>query len=83
MLAMRPDVQEKVFNEVQSLTRNGTNEPDWEALSQLTYMEMVIKETMRIFSPGPIVGREATADLELSKKLRNIDQFPAAAVVVT
>lgn len=65
MLAMRPEIQENVYNEIQGLD---VDEPNWETLNRLTYMEMVIKETMRIFSPGPILGRQATADVKLGKE---------------
>lgn len=40
-----------------------------EDLSKLEYVERFIKETLRIFPPGAVVGRRATEDLELGTKL--------------
>ena len=38
-----------------------------EKLSQLVYLEAVIKESIRLYPIGPIVGREATMDTKLRK----------------
>lgn len=65
MLAMHPNIQEKVYQEIQS--NDGSGEPTYDTLSHLTYMEMVIKETLRHFAVGPVVGRKATANVKLSK----------------
>lgn len=64
MLAMHPEIQENCYNEIQGFN---VDEPNWEILNNLSYMEMVIKETLRIFSPGPILGRQATSDIKLGK----------------
>lgn len=62
---MHPAIQERVYQEIRS---NDTNsDPSYDTLSHLTYMEMVIKETLRHFAVGPVVGRKATANVPLSQ----------------
>lgn len=70
MLAMHSDIQEKVYQEIESLDNPLKNFPDHEILCKLYYMEMVIKETMRHFPVGLIIGRQATDDVKLSKAKR-------------
>lgn len=36
-------------------------------LSKLVYLERVIKETLRIFTMGPLIARSVTEDFELGK----------------
>lgn len=66
MLAMHPDVQEKAFQEVKDAHETQTSESDAEILAKLDYIEMCIKETMRLFPVGPFLGRENTEDIQLS-----------------
>lgn len=65
MLAMHPDIQERVYQEIRSNDDNC--DPTYDTLSCLTYMEMVIKETLRHFAVGPVIGRKATANVKLSQ----------------
>lgn len=37
------------------------------SLNQLVYLELVIKESMRLFSLVPLISRFATEDIKLSK----------------
>ncbi|KAH9509395.1 hypothetical protein Btru_045783 [Bulinus truncatus] len=57
MLAKHPDVQEKVYEEIESIVQSES--PTYEELSQLTYMEQVINETLRLYPPAAIVARIA------------------------
>uniref|UniRef100_A0A336LJ96 CSON006022 protein n=1 Tax=Culicoides sonorensis TaxID=179676 RepID=A0A336LJ96_CULSO len=68
MLAMHPEIQEKVFQEI-ILNDTGEMDPSIDVLSQLNFMEMVIKETLRHFPVGPVIGRKATANVPLGKFL--------------
>lgn len=68
MLAMHQDVQERAFDEVKRvmLQLNGGDITEKD-LHSLTYLEMVIKETMRLFPVLPIHGRLAKDDIKLEK----------------
>ncbi|EDS43229.1 cytochrome P450 4A6 [Culex quinquefasciatus] len=76
MLAMHPEIQERVFAEVSQVTATSSFIPQ-EALSKLVYLEMVIKETMRLVPVGSILGR-------ICEKELTVDQWtiPAGTEVV-
>lgn len=63
LLAQRPDVQQHVVDEVQSVTQGGQIRP--EAYSRLPWTTAVIKEAMRLYPPAWSMGREATSDTAL------------------
>ncbi|XP_046467757.1 cytochrome P450 4C1-like isoform X1 [Neodiprion pinetum] len=62
MLGMHPEVQDKVRAEVNEIV--GNEDMTMEKISRLTYLESVIKETIRLFPVGPVILRESTADFE-------------------
>lgn len=68
MLAMFPDVQERCYAEIRRVY--GTTQPaggsTLHQIGQLDYLEMVIRETMRLLPVGPYLGRICTADTALS-----------------
>ncbi|XP_046429410.1 cytochrome P450 4C1-like isoform X3 [Neodiprion fabricii] len=67
-------VAEKIYQELCDIFGENVLHDDSEELqftmdhlARMTYMERVIKETMRLFPGAPIIGREATDDLELGQ----------------
>ncbi|XP_070209618.1 cytochrome P450 4A4-like [Littorina saxatilis] len=64
-MATHPDIQTKAREEVMShLPRSGqpiTNDD----LEQLTYINCVVKEALRLFPPAPIIMRQAAKDMML------------------
>jgi cytochrome P450 len=55
-LAMYPDVQDKMYAEIEAICECGIDDdkpPSFEQLNQLKYMEAVVKESFRIC---PIAG---------------------------
>ncbi|XP_014204433.1 cytochrome P450 4C1-like [Copidosoma floridanum] len=65
MMGIHESVQDKARNEVKEVL--GDNDVDVEGLSKLKYVEMVIKETLRLFPVGPLLGRRLTGELKLDK----------------
>lgn len=67
MLAMHPEVQEKVFQEIFEVFSEKKFEATYDDLMKLNYLDMVIKETLRLYPSGPYIARTVTSDMELSK----------------
>lgn len=62
MLAMQPDVDTKVYNEImENINEDETLNQD--VLKRLPYMDLVIKETLRLFPVGAIVPRCPMKDI--------------------
>uniref|UniRef100_A0A182Q9E0 Cytochrome P450 n=1 Tax=Anopheles farauti TaxID=69004 RepID=A0A182Q9E0_9DIPT len=68
MLAIHPEVQERVYQEVMSVCPDLTKPVTMEEANKLVYTEMVCKETMRLFPVGPLIGRKCVADVKLDDK---------------
>lgn len=58
-LALNPIVQDKLRNEVQSIDEE---EPSFETLNSLPYLDKVVHESLRLETPIPLTVRIATRD---------------------
>ncbi|XP_037033787.1 cytochrome P450 4C1-like [Bradysia coprophila] len=65
MLAMHPECQEKVYDELLSVFPCKDVDVTVDDLDKLLYLDMVIKETMRIFPTVSLIARHATGDIQL------------------
>ena len=66
MLAMHQDIQQKLINEIDSIC--GTEKEltfDNEFLQRFTYLDLIVKETIRLFPAGPIVARETSDEIDI------------------
>ena len=63
MLGIHQDVQDKARAEVNKIFENKVI--DAESLSKLKYMEMIIKETLRLFPIAPFMVRQLKEELKL------------------
>lgn len=68
MLAMHSNVQDLVHKELDYVLGN-PNYNYVEQLTELRYLETVIKETLRLFPPGPLIVRKCTDNVDLRKFL--------------
>lgn len=66
MLAMHPNVQNQMYEEITEVFTSDDIKINNDTLSQLKYMDRVIKESMRIAPVGPVIFREALEDFELT-----------------
>uniref|UniRef100_A0A182M2E4 Cytochrome P450 n=1 Tax=Anopheles culicifacies TaxID=139723 RepID=A0A182M2E4_9DIPT len=76
LLAMHPDVQEKLFSELKTHCSPEVENIRYETLSRLTYLEMVLKESLRLLPIAAVIGRRTTEELDLGGEYRlpaNVD----------
>lgn len=66
MLAMHPEIQKRVIEELKTVFVSRDIPVDYDSIKQLTYLETVIKETLRLFPVIPYIGRWSNADIKLS-----------------
>ncbi|KAK7588222.1 hypothetical protein V9T40_005467 [Parthenolecanium corni] len=66
MLAIRQDIQEKVYNELSEVFGEDDRLPTMEDLNQLVYLEQCIKETLRFVTVAPLSSRVSSEDITLS-----------------
>lgn len=67
ILGCYPDVQEKVFEEMNMIFDGTDRAATLADLNEMKYLERVIKESMRIFPPVPILGRILSEDVQLDQ----------------
>lgn len=65
LLAEHPEVDAKLFAEVQKVV--GERSAKLEDVAALTYTDAVLKESMRVYPPAHIIGREATREIKLGR----------------
>jgi cytochrome P450 len=64
LLAAHPEAQQKLFAEVDAML--GGRPPTPDDMPRLGYTEAVIQESMRLFPPAYVIGREASAPVEVA-----------------
>ncbi|MEU1672077.1 cytochrome P450 [Streptomyces roseifaciens] len=78
LLGRHPDVAERVAEELDSVLGDRAA-PEYADLRRLTYLDMVLRESMRLFPPGPYGARETTETLFLGE--RGEYEIPAGTTV--
>lgn len=67
MLAIHQDQQEKAYKEIYDIFGDSDRDIEQDDLQNLRFLEMVIKETLRLFPPIPLFQRESAVDLQIGK----------------
>ncbi|KAJ3717825.1 cytochrome P450 [Lentinula raphanica] len=63
LLSRHPEVQDKLRQElVEARTQNGGNDLTYKELTELSYLDAVCRETLRLYAPASIVSRIARKD---------------------
>ncbi|XP_073836385.1 cytochrome P450 4d8-like isoform X1 [Musca autumnalis] len=63
LISRHPEVQQKLLDEIYDIFGKRIADPfTITKLNELKYMECVIKESLRLYPPVPIIGREITED---------------------
>lgn len=66
LLARHPDIQERAFKEIRDVIGDDkTKAISMRDLSELKYLECVIKESLRLYPPVPMIGRHLDEDFVL------------------
>lgn len=82
LIAMHPEVQERCYQEITEVCPGEDQYITAEDIANLTYLDMVCKETMRLYPVVPIMARITTGDVKLSgKRLRSMP-LPSSTIQV-
>ncbi|XP_030378385.1 probable cytochrome P450 4d14 [Scaptodrosophila lebanonensis] len=70
LIARHPQVQAQLFQEIREVIGDDKSRPvGMRELNELKYLECVIKESLRLYPPVPMIGRRVTQDVTLDGKL--------------
>lgn len=64
VLSQHPEIQEKLEEEINSISDGDPLQP--EHFQRLTYTQHVISESLRLFPPAYVIGRQADEDTEIN-----------------
>uniref|UniRef100_A0A182Q7Y3 Cytochrome P450 n=1 Tax=Anopheles farauti TaxID=69004 RepID=A0A182Q7Y3_9DIPT len=77
-LAKNPSIQQKVFDELRDIVGDDRTRPVTMAmLNDMHYLDLVIKETLRLYPSVPLIGRKMQQTTEINGKM-----FPAGANLI-
>ncbi|XP_015835137.1 cytochrome P450 4C1 isoform X2 [Tribolium castaneum] len=65
MLAIHPEIQEKIYEELLTIFGNSDRDLCFKDLSKLCYLDRVIKETLRLFPIAPYIARLLDSDIHM------------------
>ncbi|VVC43515.1 Cytochrome P450, E-class, group I,Cytochrome P450,Cytochrome P450, conserved site [Cinara cedri] len=65
MLAIHPDIQDKVYDEIYNVLGDGDETITIEDTTKLVYLEQVLRETLRLYPVGPLLLRQLQDDVKI------------------
>ncbi|XP_014486915.1 PREDICTED: cytochrome P450 4C1-like [Dinoponera quadriceps] len=69
LLAEHKDIQDRVRKEISDVMQENDGKLNMNALQNLSYLEMCLKESMRMYPSVPIISRVCTEDVKLQSYL--------------
>lgn len=75
LLALNQKAQEKVVQEMKNIFGSDPGQVDEECLGKMKYLDLVIKESLRLLPIAIFLAREAKKDIKLSKNLTTLNPF--------
>lgn len=67
LFSQHKDIQERVFSELHQIFGDSDRTASYEDLQNMPYLEMCLKESLRIYPSVPLIGRYVSEDLKLTK----------------
>nr|Q9VS79.2 RecName: Full=Cytochrome P450 4d8; AltName: Full=CYPIVD8 [Drosophila melanogaster]AAL13671.1 GH22459p [Drosophila melanogaster] len=82
-LSRHPEVQAKMLEEIVQVLGTDRSRPvSIRDLGELKYMECVIKESLRMYPPVPIVGRKLQTDFKYTHSVHGDGVIPAGSEII-
>ncbi|KAG6458738.1 hypothetical protein O3G_MSEX011035 [Manduca sexta] len=79
MLSQHLDVQDKVYEELREVFGDSNRAVEPDDLAQLKYLDAVVRETLRLYPPVPVITRKVERDVALPG---GVTLIPGCGVVV-
>ncbi|XP_043480616.1 cytochrome P450 9e2-like [Leptopilina heterotoma] len=76
-LAMNPEIQDKLRNEIDTFTENREEKITYETISKMKYLDMVISEALRKYPPAPSTDRLCIKKYTLPKATPDSEEYTA------
>nr|AZR39465.1 cytochrome P450 [Agasicles hygrophila] len=65
-LSLHKDIQEKLYNEINSITDHDINNLTVQSLNEMKYVDQFFRESLRTFTTVPFIERELAEDADLN-----------------
>ncbi|XP_064458291.1 cytochrome P450 4C1-like [Ornithodoros turicata] len=69
LLGHSPDVQQKLYEELESVFQGSDRPVTLEDIKELQYLDCVIRESMRLYPPVPVIGRTITEEVKIEGRV--------------
>lgn len=74
-LAVHPDLQDKLYEEIKERFPNDENDITYESVSSLKYLDMVLKESLRMYPPFAMTNRVCVKDFTLPSPMNGYPEY--------
>ncbi|XP_053964372.1 uncharacterized protein LOC128867288 [Anastrepha ludens] len=66
LISLHPDIQKKVYAEQQQIMGDNLTEATFQQIAEMQYLDMVVKETLRLYPSVPVVARRTEKDYDIN-----------------